>query len=73
MVINHLEELLETRGKTLNWLEGEIGIGYQRLHHQAHNRATMIKYSTLDRICAALNCTVGDILEFVPTPSKKKQ
>lgn len=28
--------------------------------------AEMVRYDTLSALCMALNCTVGDILEYVP-------
>ena len=32
----------------------------------AQNKARAIRFSTLEAICAALDCQPGDILEFVP-------
>ena len=31
-----------------------------------NNKARAIRFSTLEAICAALDCQPGDILEFVP-------
>lgn len=25
-----------------------------------------IKFDTLERLCSALNCTVGDLIEYIP-------
>ena len=30
------------------------------------NKAKAVRFSTLEAICAALDCQPGDILEFVP-------
>lgn len=30
------------------------------------NKARAIRFSTLNRLCKALNCTPGDLIEYVP-------
>ena len=35
-----------------------------------HDRVQKIDYSVLNRICAALDCTVGDLIEYVPDEDK---
>ena len=32
------------------------------------DQAKMIALETLDKLCKALNCTPGDLLEYVPDP-----
>ena len=31
-----------------------------------HNRAKMVALETIDRLCKALGCAAGDLLEYVP-------
>jgi len=62
---NKLKELLDGRGKSLYWLAKMSGVGYQRLHLHYRNRAQMIRYPTLEKICQTLKCEVGDVLEMV--------
>ena len=35
-----------------------------------HDRVQKIDYSVLNRICAALDCTVGDLIVYVPDEDK---
>lgn len=73
MIIMHLEELLEAKGETIYSLAKKTGIGFQRLHKQNHNRATMIRLDTIDKICEALDCTVGELMEYLPNKKRSKK
>ena len=35
----------------------------RRIYYDEHDN---INYNTLDKLCQALDCSVGDILEYVP-------
>jgi len=37
-----------------------------------NNKARAVRFSTLEAICAALDCQPGDILEFVPDGEGEK-
>ena len=51
---------------SLNELSEKVGITLANLSILKNNKAKAIRFSTLDAICKALNCQVGDIIEFVP-------
>ena len=36
-----------------------------------HERAKGISWDVLEKLCAALNCQPGDLLEYVPDPLEK--
>jgi putative transcriptional regulator len=57
-----LDELLEERGMTLTRLSELVGVSVVNLSILKNDRARAIRYSTLDAICAALDCEVGDLL-----------
>lgn len=44
-----------------------VGISVPNLSILKTGKAKAIRFSTLDKICRALNCTPGDILEFDST------
>jgi putative transcriptional regulator len=66
MIVNHLSQLLDARGVTLAELQRRTGLTYANLHRLATGKATRYDAKTLDAICSALGCAVGDILEHVP-------
>ena len=72
MIVNHLSELLAQRGMSLAELQRRTELGslpaptYANLHALAKGKTRRIDFATLDAICAALGCSVGDILEHVP-------
>lgn len=73
MIVSNLEELLKERGRTLYWLAGETGVRYQRLLLHKRSKAQMIKFDTLEKICLALECAPGDLLEIVSSKKRKKK
>ena len=52
------------RKMSLNELSERVGITIANLSILKTGKAKAIRFSTLDAICQALNCTPGDILEF---------
>jgi putative transcriptional regulator len=54
------------RKMRLNALAEEVGISPQNLSILKTGKAKAIRFSTLERICAALDCQPGDILVYEP-------
>lgn len=57
-----LDELLAERGMTLTRLSELVGVSIVNLSVLKNDRAKAIRFSTLTAICAALGCTVGELL-----------
>ncbi|MHC5165893.1 MAG: helix-turn-helix domain-containing protein [Planctomycetota bacterium] len=57
--------LLDRRMK-LKELSEITGIAVNNLSVLKTNKARAIRFSTLEAICKALDCTPGDLIEFVP-------
>ncbi|MBX9719452.1 MAG: helix-turn-helix transcriptional regulator [Microbacteriaceae bacterium] len=57
-----LDELLEQRGMTLTRLSELVGVSVVNLSVLKNDRARAIRFSTLQAICEALDCEVGDLL-----------
>lgn len=57
-----LDELLAERGMTLTRLSELVGVSIVNLSILKNDRAKAIRYSTLEAICAALDCEVGELL-----------
>ena len=53
------------RKMSLNELAARVGISNVNLSKIKNNKVTAVKFSTLAAICEALDCGVGDILEYV--------
>ena len=64
-----LDDLLHDRRMTLTELADRIGITLANLSILKTGKARAIRFSTLESICAALDCQPADLLEFVPEPS----
>ncbi len=51
---------------TVRDLAAEIELSPSVITGLTSNRAGRVDFKTLDKLCRRLNCTPGDILEFVP-------
>ncbi|TFC96748.1 MULTISPECIES: helix-turn-helix domain-containing protein [Cryobacterium] len=61
-----LDELLEERQMTLTRLSELVGLSIVNLSVLKNDRARAIRFSTLQAICVALDCEVGQLLVKVP-------
>jgi putative transcriptional regulator len=72
-IIVNLDVVLAQRKMRLNDLAEAVDITPQNLSILKTGKAKAIRFSTLEAICACLECQPGDILEFRPEVEKKKQ
>lgn len=65
MIIVNLDVMMAKRKISSNELAEIIDITPANLSILKTGKAKAIRFSTLDRLCEALKCQPGDILEFV--------
>lgn len=66
-IIVRLDELLHARRMTLTELAARVDLTLANLSILKTGKAKAIRFSTLEAICAALECQPGDLLAFDPT------
>ena len=66
MIEIHLDVMMAKRKMSLNELSEKVGITLANLSILKNNKAKAIRFSTLEAICKALDCSVADIIEYVP-------
>ena len=66
-IVIRLDEVLHARRMTQTELATRIGITLANLSILKTGKAKAIRLSTLEAICAALECQPGDLLTFDPT------
>ena len=64
MIVVNLDVMLAKRKMSSSELAERIGITKANLSILKTGKASAIRFSTLNAICRALNCTPGDILEY---------
>ena len=57
-----LDSLLDKHGRSFYWLAKQTGISYTTLWRFKKSKALGINFTTLEKICEALDCTPGDVL-----------
>ena len=65
MIVVNLDVMLAKRKMTLSQLSEKVDVTLAKLSILKNNKAKAVRFSTLEAICAALNCQPGDILEYV--------
>ncbi len=63
-IIINIDVMLAKRKMSVTELSEKVGITLANLSVLKNGKAKAIKISTLTKLCAALDCQPGDILEF---------
>ena len=66
MINVRLDYVLLDKRMKLKDLAEATGLALNNLSVLKTNKARAIRFSTLNSICKALNCTPGELLEYVP-------
>ncbi len=69
MIVVNLDVMMAKRKISSNELAEKIEITPANLSILKTGKAKAIRFSTLDKLCEALNCQPGDILEYLPNES----
>ena len=77
-IVINLDKLLADRGMTLTELSERVGISLVNLSILKNGHARAIRFSTLTRLCQALDCQPGDLISYhsadgqagKPTPNR---
>ena len=65
MIVFHIDVMLAKRKMSLTELSERVGITMANLSILKTGKAKAVRLETLGRLCAALDCQPGDILEYV--------
>lgn len=66
MIINHLSRILGERRWTQLRLSQETGIRPTTISALYNEVTERISFDQLDRICESLDCTLDELLEYIP-------
>ena len=64
-IIVYLDVMLAKRKMKLKELSEKVGVSTVNLSILKQGKVKAIRFSTLNAICAALDCQPGDIMEYV--------
>ncbi len=67
MIVINLDVMMAKRKMSLGELSDRVGITLANLSILKNNKAKAIRFSTLDAICKALDCSISDIIEYRPS------
>lgn len=63
-IIINIDVMLAKRKMSVTELAEKVGITMANISVLKNGKAKAIRFSTLEAVCAALECQPGDILEF---------
>ena len=66
MIVMRLDRVLAERKVSSKELADRIGISPVNLSRIKTGKINAVRFSTLEAICRALDCTPGDLLEYIP-------
>ena len=65
MIVMRIDVMLARRKMSVTELAEKVGITLANLSILKNGRARALRLETLDKLCKALDCQPGDLLEFV--------
>ena len=68
MIIINIDVMLAKRKMSVTELKEKVGITMANVSILKNGKAKAIKLDTLNKICEALNCQPGDLLEYRTEP-----
>jgi putative transcriptional regulator len=63
-IIVNLDVMMAKRKMSLNELSEKVDISLANISILKNNKCKAIRFSTLNALCEALNCSPGDLLEY---------
>ena len=65
-----LDELIKESGISKNKLSHKAEMQRTQINNFCNNKITRLDTDVLARLCAALDCDISDLLEYIPPKSK---
>ena len=66
MIKNNLSTLMGTKRLKMSELSRLTGLDYKTVFYLYHNKKRGVDFSTLNKICWALECTPSELFEYIP-------
>lgn len=66
MIIFNIDVMLARRKMSVTELSNRVGITMANISILKNGKAKAVRVETLNKICAALDCQPGDVLEYRP-------
>jgi len=63
-IVVHIDVMLAKRKMSVSELAEKVGISLANMSVLKTGKAKAIRFSTLSRLCEALSCQPGDLLEY---------
>ncbi len=70
MIIVNVDVMMARRKMSLTELSEKVGITLANLSILKTGKARAVRFETLSRLCGALDCQPGDLLEYRPDPEE---
>ena len=66
MIVINVDVMLAKRKMSVTKLTELVGLSFANVSLIKNGKVKAIRFATLDKICKALDCQTGDILEYRP-------
>ena len=66
MLKNNVSTMIGMRRMTIAETAKLAGVRYNTVHKLYNDKTKSVEFSTLDKLCYALNCTPNDLFKYIP-------
>lgn len=71
-IVIHLDELIKNSGLSKNKFSQYSQMEHTQLNNYCKNNVARVDLDVLARICSVLNCSIGELLEYVPEEAENQ-
>ncbi|CUH97388.1 hypothetical protein P22_3516 [Propionispora sp. 2/2-37] len=72
MIKIHLSRILGEKRLNMSALAESTGLSRNTIFLLYHEKTERMDFKTLEKLCNALNCQPGDLLEYIPNQGNEK-
>ena len=72
MIKCHLSKILGAKRINMSELAKQTGLSRNTIFLLYHEKSERIDFATMNKLCTALNCQPGDLLEYTPDNEEQK-
>jgi len=66
MIRNNISTIIGLRRLNISEVAKQTGLSYNTIYNLYYDKTSGVDFATLNKLCFTLDCTVNDLLKYIP-------